>query len=161
MSRMRGTFVDKNNYEVTAKRPYDARMLVPTYGDLTIKDNWLALDPNTNEVTTSLVAFNGLIVAVADKNDAEHSGLYMLYDRSGTKNPNVESIDNWVKIGETPVIVETIGYRSKFPTEGKANTLYVAVDEQKSYVWVNDDYLPIGGSDYEEPTIICGGTSHE
>ena len=100
MSRLRGTFIDQNNYEVNAKRPYDARMLVPTYADLTLKDNWLALDPDTNEITTSSVAFNGLIVAVADKNDAEHSGIYMLYDTSSKKTPDVTIETNWIKVGD-------------------------------------------------------------
>lgn len=188
MSRMRGTFIDKNNYEVTAKRPYDARMLVPTYADLTIKDNWLALDPDTNEVTTSLVAFNGLIVAVADKDDAKHSGLYMLYDRVSKKTPNVELEENWLKIGETSDIsdfadrldgideeiasikdrltalegysdVETVDTFSTLPVPGTENKLYVVADERKSYVWFNDDYLPVGGSDYEEPSIIYGGSA--
>ena len=187
MARVRGSFNIDSNYDLIAKRPFDARMLVPTYADLTTKDNWLALDENGNH-TTSLVAYNGMLVAVADKNDIENSGLYMLFDISGKKNPNVELAENWIKIGETSDIsdfadrvvaiedendsiekrltslesrsdVETIGYRAQFPPTGEPNKLYVAVDEQKSYVWVNDDYLPVGGSDYEEPEVIYGGSA--
>ena len=37
--------------------------------------------------------------------------------------------------------------------------MYVAVDEQKTYVWFDDAYVPVGGSDYEEPQVIHGGTA--
>ncbi len=187
MARVRGSFNIDSNYDLIAKRPFDARMLVPTYADLTTKDNWLALDENGNH-TTSLVAYNGMLVAVADKNDIENSGLYMLFDISGKKNPNVELADNWIKIGETSDIssfaerlssieeeldsikdrltslegitggVETVGYRANFPVPGTENILYVAVDEQKSYVWVNDDYLPVG-ENTDNIKIIHGGTA--
>jgi hypothetical protein len=188
MARIRGIFVDINNYEVSIKKPYDSRMLVPTYSDLTNKANWLALDPDTLEPTTATVVFNGLIVAVADKDDVEHSGLYMLFDKLNKKNPNVEDESNWLKIGETTDItdfvnrlagideeissiksrltsledypdVETVDTFSTLPVPGTENKLYVVADERKSYVWFNDGYLPVGGSDYEEPSIIYGGSA--
>jgi hypothetical protein len=37
--------------------------------------------------------------------------------------------------------------------------MYIAADEGKTYIWFNDDYLPVGGGDYEEPTTIYGGDS--
>ena len=186
MARLRGTFNLDANYDVVVKRPIDARMLVPTYADLTIKDNWYATDDFGNP-TTSLVAFNGMLVAVADKLDVEHSGLYMLFDTNAKKNPNVELEDNWIKIGETSDIgdflkritdieaeidalknrvtaleedsdVEVFGYRNSFPAQGVANKLYVAADEEKSYVWLNNDYLPVGGEP-SQPEVIFGGTA--
>ena len=187
MARVRGSFNIDSNYDIVAKRPFDARMLVPTYADLTIKDNWLALDANGDH-TTTLVAYNGMLVAVADKNDIESSGLYMLLDINAKKTPNVELEENWIKIGETSDIasfaerlssieeeidsitarldaledttggVETVAYRANFPVPGTEGILYVAVDEQKSYVWVNNDYLPVGGES-TQPEIIFGGTA--
>lgn len=188
MARFRGSFIDLNNYEVNEKKPYDSRMLVSTYADLTDKSNWLALDPDTLEPTSATVVYNGLLVAVANKDDVEHSGLYMLFDKTNKKNPNVELEENWLKIGENSDIsdfverltgieneinsiidrldalegysdVETIGYRKDFPVPGTPNKLYIAADESKSYVWFNDDYMVIGGSDYEEPTLIYGGSA--
>ena len=39
--------------------------------------------------------------------------------------------------------------------------MYVAADEQKTYVWFNNDYLIVGTADssYEEPEIIYGGSA--
>lgn len=189
MARTYGSFINSKNYEVTATRPFDARMLVPTYADLTLKDNWLALDPDTLELTSKSIAFNGLIVAVADKNDVERSGLYMLFDKESKKTPNVENAANWLKIGETSDASElidrlnaidesiaaindrldnleknkaeiaTYGYREGFPAEGQAGIMYIAVDEKKSYIWFNNEYLPVSGDTYEEPEIIFGGSA--
>jgi hypothetical protein len=55
--------------------------------------------------------------------------------------------------------VITYGYRKDFPSVGEVNKMYVAADEGKTYIWFNDDYLPVGGGDYEEPTTIYGGDS--
>ena len=46
-----------------------------------------------------------------------------------------------------------------FPATGQANTLYVDTTTQKSYIWLNSKYTPVGGSEYEEPDIIFGGTA--
>ena len=55
----------------------------------------------------------------------------------------------------------TYGYRSGFPSVGEAGKLYVAADEGKTYVWFNDAYLPVGGSEAETPDIeiIYGGSA--
>ena len=57
--------------------------------------------------------------------------------------------------------VNVFDLRSEFPEAGELNKLYIAADEGKTYVWVNNDYLPVGGtaSSYEEPTIIHGGSA--
>lgn len=189
--RVVGGFQMSSNYEVSIRKPLDARSLVPAYESLLIKDNWI-----NSEGT--VVAYNGMLVAVANTTDTSKNGIYFLFDPNCTsklKSPNVEDESNWTKIGETSDIsdfttrltniesqlsditdnltdldarisaleneshVETIGYRADFPVTGEPNKLYVAVDEQKSYVWVNNDYLPVGGSEYEEPTTIYGGDS--
>lgn len=46
-----------------------------------------------------------------------------------------------------------------FPTLGQSNTLYVDTSTQKSYIWLNGNYVPVYGSGYEEPGIIFGGTA--
>lgn len=46
-----------------------------------------------------------------------------------------------------------------FPAVGQAHTLYVDTTAQKSYVWLNNEYTLVGGSDYKEPSIIFGGTA--
>ena len=73
----------------------------------------------------------------------------------------IEEIEARLTALENSSDIETFGYRSGFPTTGESNKLYVAVDEQKSYVWVNDQYMSVGGSDYEEPSVIFGGTADQ
>ena len=94
MSRVFGTFNIDANYDLSVKKPFDARMLVPTYADLTTKSNWYQAN------TANFNAYNGMIVAVADKNDIVNSGIYMLFDPSGAKNANVEDVNNWHKLAE-------------------------------------------------------------
>lgn len=105
MARVRGTFNIAANYDSSVKRPFDARMLVPTYADLTISDNWYLKDLETGELTTTLIAYNGMIVVVADKTDIENSGLYILMDYNAKKNPDVTIQENWIKIGEADLTV--------------------------------------------------------
>lgn len=105
MARVRGTFNIAANYDSSVKRPFDARMLVPTFNDLTVKDNWLLKDLETGELTTTLIAYNGMIVVVADKTDIEHSGLYILMDYISKKTPDVTEPGNWIKIGDADLTV--------------------------------------------------------
>jgi hypothetical protein len=61
------------------------------------------------------------------------------------------------------------GYRSDFPAQGQRDHLYVAVDEKKTYVFVNNQYLHIADQfDYAdhdsdpatpEVRIIYGGSA--
>ena len=102
MPRANGTFNIYSNYDVSVKKPFDARMLVPTYDDLTDKSNWYLRDTETEELTNTFIAYNGMLVAVADKANVQSSGLYMLFDKDSTKNPNVEIESNWHKIGDNP-----------------------------------------------------------
>ena len=47
-----------------------------------------------------------------------------------------------------------------FPETGRPNTLYVDTAEQKSYIWLDTTYMLVSGSsEYEEPSIIFGGTA--
>ncbi len=168
-----------DQYKHLGKGPLDAKSLVKTYADLTSADTWT--------VEGQFIAYNGMIVAVwLNKEDASKNGIYFLYDASITTTlgkPNVANEANWHKLAEVSEFdiedkllalesrvaaleeaesdILTYGYRSGFPIPGEANKLYVAADEGKTYVWFNDDYLLVGGSDnYEEPDIICGGTAN-
>ena len=186
MARVIGAVARNTNYEISIKKPLDARSLVKTYEDLLLESNWL------NDAGKS-IAYNGMLVAVANIEDVSKNGLYFLFDincTSSLKSPDVTSEVNWLKIGETSEIgdladrlskidseledikdrlealendsdVVTYGYRSGFPVEGEPNKLYVAVDEAKTYVWVNGNYLLVSGSDgeYEEPDVIFGGSA--
>ena len=55
--------------------------------------------------------------------------------------------------------LHTYGYRTGFPSEGEDGHMYVAVDEQKTYVWFNNEYLVVGAN-CEEPQVIFGGSAN-
>jgi hypothetical protein len=175
-TRVLGAVNRDTNYEVLAKKPIDARSLVKTYDDLTNIDNWVTSSGNP-------IVYNGMIVAVwLNTADPSRNGIYFLHDASVTSakgTPDATNEANWHKLADADGLVDklsliddrltaleekesdvvTYGYRSGFPTTGEANKLYVAADEGKSYVWFNDDYLPVGGSEYEEPAVIYGGSA--
>lgn len=166
------------NYIYTGTGPFDSKSLKSTYSELLDVATWTADN-------SSFFAYNGMIVAVWKDSDSANNGIYYLFDTSYTgqrgKKPDVTNPANWRKISNTVDVsaientlsdhesrlaaleetsdVETIGYRADFPKVGVANKLYIAADEGKSYVWFNDDYLPVGGESYEEPEVICGGSA--
>lgn len=181
--RIKGEFLLDSNYDISIRKPLDARSLVPAYEALTIKDNWV--------IDGKVIAYNGMIVAVANTGDSSKNGIYFLFDQntSKLKGPNVEDEANWHKVGETSDISDfaarissieseledfkdrlealendsdiiTYGYRSGFPGEGEPNKLYIAADEGKSYIWFNNDYLLVSGNEYEEPEVIYGGSAN-
>lgn len=162
-----------SQYLYSGRGPFDAKSLVKTYADLLNKDTWLS-------EANKIIAYNGMIVAVwLNKEDTSKNGIYFLQDPAVTstiKSPDVTNPDNWIKIGEQPdltalelrvealenkELVKTYAYRNLFPAEGEAGIMYIAVDEKKSYIWFNDDYLPVSGDTYEEPTVINGGTASD
>lgn len=174
-------FTFSDQYKYTGRGPLDAKSLVKTYTELTSVNTWTYED--------QIIAYNGMIVAVwLNKTDTSKNGVYFLYDPKVTSalgKPDVTNETNWHKLAEVSESdiedrlldlesrittlegaesdVLTYGYRSGFPTTGETNKLYVAVDEGKTYVWFNDDYMTVGGSDstsYEEPDIIHGGSAN-
>jgi hypothetical protein len=70
----------------------------------------------------------------------------------------IQDIEERLTALEESSDVEVFGYRYLFPTTGVENKLYVAADEEKSYVWFNNDYLPVGGES-SQPDVILGGTA--
>lgn len=166
-------------YKYAGRGPLDTKTLVKTYAELLKAETWY------NEAD-KVSAYNGMITAVwLNKEDTTKNGIYLLHDASITstfKAPDVTNEANWHKLVEMSELTDfiqslsalearvaaleedsdvvTYGYRSGFPAEGEANKLYVAADEGKTYVWFNDDYLPVGGSEsYEEPEVIFGGSA--
>ena len=84
MSRIRGSFITSNNYEVKKTAPFDARMLVKKKSDLT--------DPSSWNIEGS---YNGMIVAVGNDPEKANNGLYMLADVG-----NIDSLSSWIKFAE-------------------------------------------------------------
>lgn len=144
-----------------SRGPLDAKSLVKTYAEL--------LDVGTWTIDNTLVAYNGMIVAVwLDKVSDTNNGIYYLFDPAVTKalhKPDVANAANWHKISGTVDVsaiqatlddhearlqaledeerVHTYGYRKDFPAEGLNGHFYVAVDAGRTYVFTNNTYLPI------------------
>ena len=96
-NRVIGEITRDSNFEVSVKKPLDARSLVKAYADLLNSDNWV-------NAAGKSIAYNGMLVAVANTSDSSKNGLYFLFDPACTtslKSPNVTLASNWIKIGET------------------------------------------------------------
>lgn len=82
-----------SNYLYTGKGPFDSKMLVKTYADLTAEGTF-----------TSGSVYNGMLVAVGlNTADASKNGVYYLYDATVTsafKSPDASVEGNWHKLCE-------------------------------------------------------------
>ena len=72
-----------------------------------------------------------------------------------------EAFDDRLTALESEDKLHTYGYRSAFPEIGEEGHLYVAVDEQKTYVFYNNIYAVVGeaNSMSDIPDMIFGGTA--
>ena len=173
-----------SQYLYTGRGPFDAKALVKTYESLLLESTWLSDDGKNT-------AYNGMIVAVwLNTADPAKNGVYYLHDSkitSSFKAPDVTDSANWHKLAELSELAEvssrlqtiendlsarikeledtqpeSFESRDLFPEEGIINKIYIALDEQKSYVWeASTGYICISGSSSEMPEIqiICGGTA--
>lgn len=75
----------------------------------------------------------------------------------------IEDIESRLtKLEEQGSDVLTLTNRDAFPIIGRSNVLYVDTEEQDTYIWLDNDYVPISGGSgegYEEPDIIYGGSA--
>ncbi len=174
----------QNQYLYTGKGPLDAKSIVKTYADLTRIDTWQTPDGAFTAYNGMIVAV-WLNNVDATKNGIYF--LHDQTVTTARAKPDVTNEANWHKLGGTkdlPGLAEQIATmqkelkdlqadveelqdsatvikenRSDFPVEGTPGKLYIATAEAKTYVWVNNDYLPVGdgGGDSEEIQIIHGG----
>lgn len=185
MALFDGVALMSTQYAFDGNGPFDAKMLVKSFDELTNETTW----QNSNGDS---LAYNGMIVAVwRERNENAHkNGIYFLHDGTAKRIPDVTKVENWHKLGElkdleglaeqitamqkelediqadvedlqdsATVIKEK---RSDFPTEGTPGKLYVATEEAKTYVWANNDYLPVGdgtGDSTPDIQVICGGNA--
>ena len=182
MARIKGALNATSNYEVQVRKPFDARLLVQTYDDLLNKENWYK-----SGTTQSIAYNGMFVAVANTTDTSKNGLYFLFDPTvSGIKAPNVDVESNWVRFGDTKDIevllsrisaidesialieeridslegntpVEILERKDKFPEDGDTSKLYIAIDERKSYVWVDNGYEPVGGSD--APTIICGGNA--
>lgn len=87
------TFWLDTNYALSVGLPMDSRTVVGSVANLTTKDVWMK-----DEVC---IAYNGMLVGVANTDNIEESGLYYLFDpncKSSLQSPDVQDSDNWIKL---------------------------------------------------------------
>lgn len=172
-----------NQYLYTGRGPFDAKSIVKTYNDLLSENTWKSDSGNIIAYNGMIVA------VWLDKSDASNNGIYYLYDSAVLNNPtaayvvpapDVTNPDNWHKIsGEVDLSsiqsvlddhdsrieiieekqTEIFAYRTLFPTYGVEGKMYIAVDEKKSYVWIDSIGWLCVGEENEEPEVIYGGDS--
>ena len=82
-----------SQYAYDGAGPFDAKMLVTTFAELTTEATW----KNSNGDN---LAYNGMIVAVwRERNEnAYKNGIYFLHDGTTKRNPDVTNEANWHKI---------------------------------------------------------------
>lgn len=144
MARVAGSFSSGSNYELSIRRPLDARQLVTKISDLTAESTWTKAEGGYNN------AYNGMIVACV-----EDASIYILKDRN-----NLTSLeDGWVKLGRSDhsgiFFVNQLG---ELPNVGRVETLYVVLDKNITMYWdlANLKYSRIG-TDWRDVEIIDGG----
>lgn len=145
MARVKGKFTIDTNYDISVRKPFDARTLVPSYADLTNRDNWT--------IDNKIIAFNGLVVSVADAADTTKNGMYFLFDPNCTttiKSPDVTKEENWHKLSENSDINKILEELQLIDTtlngsDGlavKVEDSITAIDEIKSSYVKAEDLTP-------------------
>lgn len=86
MSRTKGLISFSGNFEPRMAEPFDGRIRVETYSDLTKSATWINDDGN-------IYLYKEIIVSVYNDSNVENNGAYRLVDN------NYTIADNWVKIG--------------------------------------------------------------
>lgn len=93
MARVPGALIASSNYELSVRKPFDARSLVTEYTDLTDEATW------RNKSGRS-IAYNGMVVAVINTEHKHDNGVYYFFDINYTalKGGDVTKQENWRKL---------------------------------------------------------------
>ena len=165
-----------------SRGPLDAKSLVKTYADLINVDTWTYDD--TLVAYNGMIVAVYLDKGSASNNGIYY--LFDQAVTTAVKKPDVTNEANWHKLGSiealpdlaeqvkslqseleavksevddlhdsATVVVDT---KDELPRPGTLGKIYVVTAEAMTYVWYNDDYLPVGdGRDNDEIQIISGG----
>ena len=87
MGREKGTLNISANFEPQIAAPFDSRIVVDTYADLTAEDTFISTDGNN-------YAYAGMLVSVVADADSNNNGVYLL------KALPTTSIENWAGVGK-------------------------------------------------------------
>jgi hypothetical protein len=185
-TRVLGAVTRDSNYEVNVKKPLDSRSLVKTYDDLLNIDNWVNAKGSPIVYNGMIVAV-WLNTADTSKNGIYFLHDSSVTSAKGT--PDVTKENNWHKIGGIDALpgladqvtslqseleavksdvddlqdsaTVVVNLKADLPEIGMPGKIYVVTEEAMTYVWYNNDYLPVGdgGGATEEIQIIHGGSA--
>jgi hypothetical protein len=175
---------DSNQYKYTGKGPLDAKALVKTYAELLLEKTWTV----NGQVAAYNGMITAVWLNKDDTSKNGIYFLHDATVTSALKTPDVTKEANWHKLGglnDLPGLADQVSAiqeelnqlkddvedlqeaatvvkesRASFPAEGIPGKLYIATEEAMTYVWYNNDYLPVGdGGDNAEIQIIHGGSA--
>ena len=138
--RFTGKSTRTTTYNVTDYHPLDTRQLVPTFEDLTILKNWEA---EVNGKTVN-IAYNGMIVAVGNDDEAKN-GVYYLFDKEKPEEkdiPTVTNPANWYKLAK----FSDINNLTEQDIAEIVSTVKSELENDNSYVKNDADFAALKGS---------------
>lgn len=184
------TMIKRDQLVFSGRGPLDAKTLVKTYAELLNVSTWtkqvdgedllvayngmiVAVWLNKDDTSKNglYFLFDPLVTTALKKPDVTVESNWHRLDNSENAGEeisrimaieaDVEDIKNDITELESNQ-TESFESRDLFPEEGIVNKIYIALNEQKSYVWeASAGYICISGSSSEMPEIqiICGGTA--
>lgn len=100
MSRQKGTFDFSSNFEIVAKAPLDARVIVDTKANLISPAIW-------GDVNMNVWLYKGIVVSVVSDPSPNNNGLYFLKDET-----TYTSYDSWLKVISNTGSIDSSGTSS-------------------------------------------------
>lgn len=171
-----------NQYRTKGKSPLDAKALVKTYADLLNPATWTvdgvmsayngmitAVWLNLTDATQNGIYFLHDPKVTSTRGTPDITNEANWHKLGGLDNlpglaDQITTIENDLKIVKNDLdelqdsATEVVNLKSELPRPGVPGKIYVVTNEAMTYVWYNDDYLPVGdGSDNTEIQIISGG----
>ena len=174
-----------NQYRTKGKSPLDAKALVKTYADLLNPATWTV--DGIMSAYNGMITAVWLNLTDATQNGIYFLHDPNVTSTRGT--PDVTNKANWHRLGgidNLPGLIEQINgiqddldqvkedvedlqdsativrdSKAEFDKVGLPGKIYVATKEAMTYVWYNNDYLPVGdGGGDVEIQIIHGGSAN-
>jgi hypothetical protein len=171
-----------NQYLAKGAKPLDAKSLVQTYAELLLPETWLvdgvpsayngmitAVWLNKDDTSKNGIYFlhDATVVSARGKPDVTKEAnwhrlggidnLPGLAEQISTIQADLEEVKSDIdELQDTATVIKEV--KTEFPSQGLPGKIYVATKEAMTYVWYNNDYLPVGdGSNNDNIQIIMGG----
>ena len=177
-----------NQYKYSGKGPLDSKALVKTYAELLDTATWTV----EGKIAAYNGMITAVWLNKDDTSKNGIYFLHDVNCTTALKIPDVTNSNNWHKLGgidNLPGLTEQLSdlqkdleqvksdieelqdsstvikeFKIEFPEIGLPGKIYVATNEAMTYVWYNDDYLPVGdgvsGSGEIDIQIIHGGNAN-